>query len=447
VGASTIDIPPSAVARVAAGPCWLPRPRPAAGRSDDLATVATVPGTRPAFPRVAMTGRLLLRVAALQLACSTEPVAPQDSAACASSAPDPHSGSHSDGRRQLRFRVAEATAAETAEAGGLHLTPAPTGVLVTAVAAGLPAAAVGLGPGWTVVSAADGEKEQGGATAAAAAATLSASLAQGGRKALRALQRILAAAVATDGDGSAASLELLANAPAPIRGGVVAARAKRIKKKKKQDRKRYQLPATSPDLTADFHAAAQGLPTMGEAWRLLRDEGAAIDVDRPFVVSGAALGAHPSGGSSGGGGRRTSLLAHVLSLVSREVGLLGGVRLGLAPGTSRHLSPALAASGVNEALAVATRLANATARPATAPSLAGYPPIFYAVGWLAWGRDALAHIGCPPTDWYLPRTSTAPACGVFGVRGLICRACPWSSARLPACLPVGWGPRIPARCR
>ena len=60
-----------------------------------------------------------------------------------------------------------------------------------------------------------------------------------------------------------------------------------------------------------------------------------IDLGRAFVVA--------SDNTQGTG--RTSLLGHVLSMVTRTLGLLGGVKLGLAPGTARYKSSHLSGSG------------------------------------------------------------------------------------------------------
>ena len=63
--------------------------------------------------------------------------------------------------------------------------------------------------------------------------------------------------------------------------------------------------------------------------------GGSIDLERPFVL--------PADHTAGTG--RTSLLGHVLSMVTRTLGLLGGVKLGLAPGTARYKSSHLSDSG------------------------------------------------------------------------------------------------------
>ena len=60
-----------------------------------------------------------------------------------------------------------------------------------------------------------------------------------------------------------------------------------------------------------------------------------IDLERAFVVA--------TDNTQGTG--RTSLLGHVLSMVTRTLGLLGGVKLGLAPGTARYKSSHLSGSG------------------------------------------------------------------------------------------------------
>ena len=84
---------------------------------------------------------------------------------------------------------------------------------------------------------------------------------------------------------------------------------------------------------------------MGDALRLAEVSSNAaeadgqIDLERPFVLTSeqSALG--------GSGSTRTPLLGHVLSLVTRTMGLLGGVKLGLAQGTSRYRSAHLSDSG------------------------------------------------------------------------------------------------------
>lgn len=81
------------------------------------------------------------------------------------------------------------------------------------------------------------------------------------------------------------------------------------------------------------------LDTMVGALRLAAESeagtGGAIDLERSFVLPAD----HPAGSG------RTSLLGHVLSMVTRTLGLLGGVKLGLAPGTARYRSSHLSDSG------------------------------------------------------------------------------------------------------
>lgn len=228
---------------------------------------------------------------------------------------------------------------------GLHFVQAEGGTLVTAVESQVPAAAAGLGPGWRVAAAGDQELSDISA-----------------RKAAKALQRALDAAI-----DNRTPVRLRATPPVPIVGGS-AKKSKRGNKTGKGGKGAATAAATTDDATARFHAAASRLTTMDQALRLIEGSNAdAIDPDRKFSPP-------PQANEPGG---RTPILAHVLSLVSREVGLLGGVKLGLAPGTARHLSTAMNGTGVGEALAVASWLATAVTKP-SGLSRAGYSPVFYA---------------------------------------------------------------------
>lgn len=208
---------------------------------------------------------------------------------------------------------------------GVHFTSTGDGgVVVTAVRAALPAASEGLATGWRVM-AVDGQPAKG----------------------IAAVVRALAAAETT---GTPCAVTLAP--PATISNLGEKARRK-LQKRAASAAKKLRTSvggAEGDDVTASFHKAVTELSTMGEALRLAEasaDGQGKIDLGRAFTVQDP----------KGAGTQRVPLLAHVLSLVTRTLGLLGGVKLGLAPGTSRHRSAHLSDSGAPQAIALAKWLA------------------------------------------------------------------------------------------
>ena len=185
---------------------------------------------------------------------------------------------------------------------GLYFTSSAEGAVVaTAVRASLPAAAQGLGPGSRVTE-----------------------LDAKPLKSLGALQRSLTAA-ADSGEGGGGNVTLTVAPPQPVLAASAKQRRRGLKRSASAAKKLRAAAKAgadgTPDATDAFFAAAQELSTMGEALRLAEaagdGEGGGIDLEKGFAV--------PS--PQGGGSQRTALLPHVLSLVTRTMGLLGGVKL------------------------------------------------------------------------------------------------------------------------
>lgn len=107
---------------------------------------------------------------------------------------------------------------------------------------------------------------------------------------------------------------------------------------------------------------------MAEAVAMLRTiDGPRPDLLKPFRTAGTAARLHRQAANQNewdltcasffnAGGKSTPILAHILSKAVQSLGLLGGVKLGLAQGTQRQAAPALAETGAKAAIELAELL-------------------------------------------------------------------------------------------